>query len=318
MSVRWSLILLAILLPCLGARAAGPAQSPKRPGIGDLLPLLSAGTPDALAGAIRGFLVRSLPNPLYEARPNWGHTDEARALRFKGIRPYFKEVQKNDGKWKHITAWALNPADTLVFDIRNLQHAAPGRVTFVAYLSFDARVEYEQQNWQNGVRLYSGSVRARFRVRTTLWCEFTYRVELGDLLLPDAVVRLRVIRSNVAYDNFVTEHMAGFGGELAELLGDLVRGGLNRFQPNLERDLLAKANAAIEKAADTREVRFSLSEMLKKKGWWPLLKPKNEAKPPASEPGKQDPGPPLKSSCAHTSCAGHLNEVARTLRVRGI
>ncbi len=38
---------------------------------------------------------------------------------------------------------------------------------------------------------------------------------------------------------------------------------MKKFKPDLERDLLAKANAAIVKAADTKEVRVSLGGLLK-------------------------------------------------------
>jgi hypothetical protein len=40
---------------------------------------------------------------------------------------------------------------------------------------------------------------------------------------------------------------------------------MKQWHPHVERDLLAKANAAIVKAADTREVRLSLGNLLKSK-----------------------------------------------------
>jgi hypothetical protein len=175
--------------------------------------------------------------------------------------------RKNDGKWRHIRVNALAPAETLILDIRDVQSPEAGRFTFTVFLALDVRVEYEQQNWESGIRLYSGSSRARFRARATLHCEATYRLEPGKRFVPDAVFRLRVVKADVRYDNFVMEHVAGVGGEAAQILGDAVRGGLHKWHPGLERGLLARANAAIEKAADTREVRVSAYEMLKKKGW---------------------------------------------------
>jgi hypothetical protein len=150
-----------------------------------------------------------------------------------------------------------------------LQQPEPGRITFDVFMAFNAHLEYEQQNWRNGARMWSGSIRARFRAKAAMSCEATIRTEPGALLLPDAIVRFHVVQARVGYEQFVTEHINGVGGEMAELIGDAAHSSLNRFHPDLERNLLAKANAAIEKSADTKEVHVGLSDVLKKKGWWP-------------------------------------------------
>jgi hypothetical protein len=130
-----------------------------------------------------------------------------------------------------------------------------------------------------GVRVYSGSTRARFRVRAKLLCEVTAKFEKGKDWLPDAVFRLRMLNSDLRYDNVVVEHTAGVGGELAKFLGDAVIDGLRQWKPSLERNLLAKANAAIVKAADTREVRVNLINLFSQGG-------KATPPPPPPPPGK--------------------------------
>jgi hypothetical protein len=258
MMKRINLLVLVSLVGLAASAGAAPTGLPK-PGASTILSLLGRSSSDALAGSIRGYLVRSMPDPLYEDWPGWGHTsDVARGIKWKGVRPEVMRSPKSDGKWRHIRVSAVNPADTLIFDIRDMQYPEPGHISFTVFLSFDARVDYEQQNWDKGIRIYSGSARARFRVRASLACDANFRFGLGEGLLPEAVVRFRVIQSYVNYDNFVTEHMAGIGGEAAEVLGSAIRGGLNRWHPSLERDLLNRVNAAIEKSADTKEVRLSL------------------------------------------------------------
>ena len=168
---------------------------------------MANGSTDALAGAIRGYLVRSLPNPIYETWPGWGATKK------RGGKP------KNNGRWKHIRVTVLTPADTLVFDLRNLQNPEPGRVTFTVFLSFDVRGEYEMQRWESGIRLRTQTIRARCRLRATMQCEAVFRLEPGATLLPDAVFRFRVAHSDLRYDNFVTEHIGGVGGDMADVLG---------------------------------------------------------------------------------------------------
>jgi hypothetical protein len=138
-------------------------------------------------------------------------------------------------------------------------------MTFTAFISFDTHVEFDRQVWHSGRRTYSGSIRARLRVRLTLRCEATAQLDPGGGLLPDAVFRLRVLQAESGYDNFVVEHILGVGGEAAKLLGDAARGSVKQWRPSMEKDLLAKANAALVKAGDTKEVRVSLTKLFGKK-----------------------------------------------------
>ena len=115
------------------------------------------------------------------------------------------------------------------------------------------------------MRLWSGSIRARTQLHVTLDCESVVRVETKGGLLPDFVFRVRVTQAEVGYDDLVVEHIAGVGGSAARLIGEALHRSLHRWKPSLERDLLARADAAIVKAADTREVRLGLSGLLKQK-----------------------------------------------------
>ena len=53
---------------------------------------------------------------------------------------------------------AANPADSLILDVRNLQFPEPSRMTFDVFLACDAHVEYTRQVWDNGHKLYDGSL----------------------------------------------------------------------------------------------------------------------------------------------------------------
>src|SRR5436305_15268048 len=84
------------------------------------LPGLNGAPKDELAGALRGLLLKNLPDPLYEAAPNWGHQSEGR--RFSPLRGRQVEMThepRNDGVWRKIRVEAVNPAESLVFDIRD-------------------------------------------------------------------------------------------------------------------------------------------------------------------------------------------------------
>ncbi len=242
----------------LSASAAPPAK-----GIDPAAALKAFGGGDAtaaLAGNLRAFLLKSLPDPLHEDARHWGKQQA-------GLRGKLR----NEGRWWRLRAHAISPAQTLVLDISDLQKPGPGKTAFTGHLALDVRVVLERQTWRAGVRLYSGSTRARLRIKLAVKCEVTTRIQPNGTLFPDAVFRVRVVESNLRYDNLVVEHTAGVGGEAAKIIGDTLIGGARQFKPSLERDLLARANAAIVKAGDTKEVRVGLMSLFGgKKGAVPL------------------------------------------------
>jgi hypothetical protein len=257
--------LLGLLVP---AARGGNVPAGVKPGVpANPLALLGGGSQDALAGSLRGYLLQALPTPLYEDQSHWGlQKPVGRGLKWQGPgsrdRAGGRRDVRNQGHWWKVRVTAGNLRDTLVLDLRDVRQPEPGRVLFTAFVSFDTRVEYDRQNWRAGLRLYSGSVRARLRLRLALRCEAVTRLEPNGTPLPDALFRLRVLQSDLSYDNLVVEHVAGVGGEAAKLLGETARGSLKQWRPSLEHDLLAQANAAIVKAGDTREVRVGLLNLL--------------------------------------------------------
>jgi hypothetical protein len=264
----WMTAILAVLIaPVVHAQLAPPPA--KAITTGNVLAALGGGSIDALAGTLRGFVVKALPTPLYEDTRHWGLQKPVREVKWRGqgfhVHPEKVDVRKNDGRWWKVRVTAERLADTLILDLRDVRQTEPGRMTFTTFISFDTHVEFDRQTWHTGKRTYSGSIRARLRVKLTLRCEATARLDAGGGLLPDALFRLRVLQAESGYDNFVVEHIAGLGGEAAKLLGDAARGSVKQWRPSMERELLAKANAALIKAGDTKEVRVSLSKLLGKK-----------------------------------------------------
>ncbi len=230
---------------------------------------LSSADETALSGLsepLRNLLRDALPATLYEGSHNWGKTSPVpHALHWKGLKPRIVTEPRNDGVWRRIKVTSRDLPRTLVVRLSDLRQTGSDKMTFKAYLSFQAGVTFDQWIWESGVRLYSGGVRARMRVHLPLECEALVRLEPGKTFLPDAVLRLRVVKADLHYDHLVVEHIAGIGGTGAKLVGEALHSSLKFWRPSLERDLLAKANAAIVKAGDTREIRLSLSSLLKAK-----------------------------------------------------
>lgn len=265
---RISKVLLATFVVCgaiaSACYAAGPsdgaptaASSPATAGAGPSV--------KELAASLRELLIQELPDPLFEEQKNWGHTASVpKGLKLKGkglqIHSEVTKEQKNHGTWRKIRVSAVDAPKTLTFDIHDVRKLDQGRTQFDVAINLDAHMDGTQQNWSNGIKLYDGSLRARFRVKLALLCEMTTRIEPKGWLVPDIVFRLRVTEAKADYDHFVTEHVAGLGGDAAKVLGEALQ---KILRPALEKKLLPKASSAIVKAADTKEVRISLGSLVK-------------------------------------------------------
>lgn len=218
-----------------------------------------------LAASLHPLILDNLPNPLHESSHNWGHTSMvANQVKWRGLRPRVYKAPRNDGTWTKLRILANQPQNTLVFKLGDLKSDGD-RQTFKAFLAMVVTVQHERQIWESGVRLYSGEVRARVRIKANLDCENIIRLEKNPKsIIPDTIFRLRVSRADVGYEDLVVEHIAGIGGSGAKVLGETMHDALKQWRPSIERDLIAKANAAIVKVADTKEVRISLDKVFGK------------------------------------------------------
>ena len=186
------------------------------------------------------------------------------ALGWDGLKSRVVKTPKNDGTWRKIRVEARNWPACLKIKVLDVRQVDAERMTFKIYLSMQAAVEFEQQNWENGIRLYSGSARARFRLHSVLDCENTMTLDTTGVL-PDLVLRMRVTSAVVKYDDLVVEHFAGFGGTAARLVGEMIHESVNQWRPSLEQKLLERANKSIVRAAGTREVRIGFGKLMPRK-----------------------------------------------------
>jgi hypothetical protein len=171
-------------------------------------------------------------------------------------------ADRNDGVWQKVWVTAENLADTLAVQVTNPQRPEAGRMTFDALVAFDVRAHYQQQTWQGGVKLFDGTIQARCRIKLALTCEVTARVETPtDKAVPDLVVRVGILKAEVRCEDVVVEKVPGLAPDVAAKLGDAIRCALRRWQPSLERDLLAQASAAIMEAGSPRELRISITSL---------------------------------------------------------
>jgi hypothetical protein len=258
-------VLAASLAGCSGVRNVSASASPQN------TPVARAAAPAddppdtaQLADTLRTLLLKYMPDPIVQSSHDWGHQKEYPVGgRVRDGRGEPVMEKRNDGTWRRVAVRAPDPARSLTVVIADVATPEPGKVTFTARLAVDCDIRFEQQVWKKGVRLYSGETRGRCHAAAALKCEVTTRTERPPGgFVPDLVLRVRVTEAQLSYDNLVVEHTAGLGGDAARVLGDALISTVKQAKPSLERDLLAKANAAVVKAADTREVRVSLGKLL--------------------------------------------------------
>jgi hypothetical protein len=255
---------LLAVLTLQAMAAAAPLAVP------DPAAVLGGSSPAELSNSLRNVLLQFLPTPLYEDHKHWGGQKEVtRGLKWKGegldIHAERQKSLKNDGLWWRVQVTIPDAGNSLIFQIQDVLQPESGKMTFTAFVSFNTNIEYERQRWDAGRRLFSTSIRGRARVNLTLHCESTIRTEDKGKLLPDTVYRLRVTSSDFRFDNLVFEHVAGVGGDAAKVIGDIARENLRLWRPSLEQRLLDKANAAIVKGGDTKEVRVGLGKLFERK-----------------------------------------------------
>ncbi len=224
-------------------------------------------SPDELASIMRTLLTNALPSPMFAKDYNWGHQKlVTNGITWKGDgllkKPEKQEKLKNDGTWRKIRIEAVNPEKSLTLVVRNVQQPEKGKVTFDMIVALPARIQFEQQVWQSGMRLYGGETRARFRPILLLRCESTSRVQKSNSFIPDVIFRMRVVDAKLRYDDFKVEHTAGVGGDAADLIGKGLHETIKLVQPHLEKDMLEKASRAIIKSADTKEVKLGIGRLL--------------------------------------------------------
>jgi hypothetical protein len=247
-----------------------PAEAKDSPGSAQNGQAIGKELPVAVKEYLRACLLRAIPPTLYEKSYGWGHTRRFPSkIKFQGqgLHTHAKlaESEKNDGVWRKIKVTSENMPQSLEFDVRNIPHPEPGRATIEVLAAMDLRVCYDQQNWVAGARLYSGSVQARLRAKLTLTSEISWRLDKGGAILPDAVISLHATAATLSYEHLRVEHVAGVGGDGAKVLGETIHKLVQQMKPSLERDLLAKADAAIVRAVDSKEIRIGLASLMRQK-----------------------------------------------------
>ena len=221
----------------------------------------------AIAKLMREQALKQMPTPLVKANDGWGKQKEfavgKRMLRNPNRFPDAPTELINDGLWRRFTVLARDPEKTLAIGFAELVRPAPDTLNVTLNVAMDIDFKMEHQLWLRGRQLYSGETRGHCKGAVQLKSLVVHKTEFKPgTLLPEVKLKVTTTDAKIFYDGLTIDHTAGLDGEDAKKVGDLVIDLVRKVKPDLERELLEKGNAAIVKAAGTKEIKLELDKLM--------------------------------------------------------
>jgi hypothetical protein len=223
----------------------------------------------ALTRILTDLFRRHLPDPLAQTSDNWGQQEEVRGNRRRikdwhiVSEPY--EYKRNQGLWRRLTL-RVPDRQCVHVGVRDIQFPRRGCLqgTILTVVE-EMKLQLEQQHWCHGVRLYSCDIRAHCKVGLTLFAQVTsQQAHSPTALLPNYIFTVRVYQARLDYDRVVVDHIMGLDGQAAKIAGDTIREIVRRFKPDLEEQLRQRAEAAIVRVTDNRQLHLTLDDWLRR------------------------------------------------------
>ena len=170
----------------------------------------------------------------------------------------------NDGLWRRFTVSARDPEKTLAIGITRIEpHGRRDKLVATVNVVMDINFRMEQQLWKRGHELYSGETRGHCQAAVRLKATVVHKTEFKPgQFLPEIALKITTTEAKLWYDKLVIDHTAGLDGEDAKAVGDFVIDTIKSTMPELEKQLLEKGNAAILKAAGTKEFKVELDKLM--------------------------------------------------------
>jgi hypothetical protein len=222
----------------------------------------------AIAKLMREMALQKMPDPLVKANDGWGKQKEYAVGRVmlrnpNRLPPEAPREVVNDGLWRRFTVTARDPAETLAIGIADLTRTRADTLQVTINVAMDINFRMEQQLWKRGRQLYSGETRGHCKGAVQLKATVVHKTEFKPgTLLPEIALKITTTEAKLFYDKLTIDHTAGLDGEDAKAVGDFVIDFIKKNVPDLEKQLLEKGNAAILKAAGTKEIKLKLDKLV--------------------------------------------------------
>ena len=221
----------------------------------------------AIAKLMREMALQKMPDPLVKSNDGWGKQKEFVVgkvmLRNPKKFPDAPTELFNDGLWRRFTVSARDPEKTFAVGFAELVRPAADQLNVTLNVALDIDFRMEQQLWLRGRQLYSGETRGHCKGAVQLKAVVNHKTEFKPgTLLPEITLKVTTTDAKIFYDGLTIDHTAGLDGEDAKKVGDLVIDLIKKVKPDLEKQLLEKGNAAIVKAAGTKEIKLELDKLM--------------------------------------------------------
>ena len=221
----------------------------------------------AISKLMRDMGLQHMPDPLVKANDGWGKQKEFVVGKVMLRDPKkFPDAPKelfNDGLWRRFTVTARDPAETFAVGITELVRPDADTMFVTVNVVMDINFRMEQQLWKRGLQLYSGETRGHCKGAVQLKAVVAHKTEFKPgAFLPDIALKVTTTEAKLFYEKIVIDHTAGLDGDDAKKVGDLVVDLVKSVKPELEKELLEKGNAAIVKAAGTKEIKVQLDKLM--------------------------------------------------------
>jgi hypothetical protein len=221
-----------------------------------------------IAKLMREQALQKMPDPLVTSNDGWGKQKEFVVGRVmlrnpKKFGPDAPTELVNEGLWRRFTVTARDPDKTFAVGFSEMVRPAVDTLNVTLNVAMDINFRMEQQLWLRGRQLYSGETRGHCKSAVQLKAVVIHKTEFKPgSLLPEIALKITTTDAKIFYDGLTIDHTAGLDGEDAKKVGDLVIDLVKKVKPDLERQLLEKGNAAIVKAAGTKEIKLQLDKLM--------------------------------------------------------
>lgn len=222
-----------------------------------------------IAKLMREMALQKMPDPLVTTNDGWGKQKEFAVgkvmLRDPKKFPDAPKEVVNDGLWRRFTVAPRDPDKTFAVGFAEMVRPTREHLNVTLNVAMDINFRMEQQLWVRGRQLYSGETRGHCKSAVQLKATVQHKTEFKPgSLLPEVALKITTTEAKIFYDALTIDHTAGFDlhGEDAKKAGDLVIDLVKAVKPDLERQLLEKGNAAIVKAAGTKEIKLQLDKLV--------------------------------------------------------
>jgi hypothetical protein len=221
----------------------------------------------AIIKLMREMLLQKMPDPLVKANDGWGKQKEYAVgrvmLRRPETLPDAPRERVNDGLWRRFAVTARDPEKTLGIGFEELTRTEPDTLVATINVVMDINFRVEHQLWKRGLQIYTGETRGHCKAGVQLKVTVKHKTEFKPgSLFPDVALKITTTDAKLFYDKLVIDHTAGLDGADAKAMGDFVIDTIKSVKPELEKQLLEKANAEILKAAGTKEVKLQLDKLI--------------------------------------------------------